>query len=1067
MLKMGSKKSSFHFFILLVCMADFLLFSDPVYAEDPVKIGVLAYRPKPQILAKWQPLATALERAIPSRNFVIQALNYSELETAVMEGKIDFVLTNSAHYVLLSNHVGLSYPLATLAANHEGQALSVFGGVIFCRAGQTNLKDIRDLKGMKIAAPASLSLGGYQAQMYELSHAGIHLPEDASMTFTDMPHDKVVGAVLAGVADAGFVRTGVLESMAREGKLDLSNIKVLNLQSHNEFPLLLSTSLYPEWPFSSLRKTDKELARQVAAALFLLESNSSDAQKLRIHGFVVPADYSPVINLLKELRLPPYELTPVFTLKDIWVQYRWHVLSSLFALAMILILWFRLIVSKRKLELQHGLLEKQRQHLQESEQHIHLLLDSTAEGIYGMDAQGICTFVNLAGLKILGYQEAKELVGGKIHKLIHHSHADGSPYPFKECRAHQAFVHNQQVYVNNEVFWRKDGSCFQVEYWAFPVLDNGKNIGSVTTFFDITERNKMEDALQVSEQRFKIALAKSPVALFEQDLNLRYLWIYNPKLGYAVNDVIGKSDAEIMDASCVAALENLKRGVIESGLPSRQEVSTAAPGQPLEYYDLYVEPLHDKTGAVAGIICAATDITARTLAEQAAKSGKAKLESALASMGDAVFISDTEGRFIHFNDAFASYHKFRNKEECSNTLSEYPIFIDVYSAEGELLPLERWAVPRALRGETASNVEFTLRRKDTGEIWIGSYNFAPIRNDKDEIVGSVVTARDITQRKEIERALLESLNSVMARDNALAHISQGVLITTPDRLITYANRGFEILTGYREDELIGKNCKLLQGIKTDQNTILNMSTAMNLQQVFRGVILNYRKDGSEFWNDLSIMPIFDKQNKLIQFVGVQHDITEHIHNQEIIHKLAFFDSLTQLANRSLLYDRLNQAIAASKRSDFYGALIFLDLDNFKPLNDSYGHDIGDHLLVEVAVRLKRCIREADTVARFGGDEFVVLLTEINSDQNASVEQAHRVAKKILTTLSEPYLLVPEPKQGQGSAMIEHRCSASIGLTLFLKDSTPQDELLRRADSAMYQAKQSGRNKICIFQETMN
>jgi diguanylate cyclase (GGDEF)-like protein len=246
-----------------------------------------------------------------------------------------------------------------------------------------------------------------------------------------------------------------------------------------------------------------------------------------------------------------------------------------------------------------------------------------------------------------------------------------------------------------------------------------------------------------------------------------------------------------------------------------------------------------------------------------------------------------------------------------------------------------------------------------------------------------------------------------------------------------------------------------------------MSAAMNAQQVFRGVILNYRKDGTEFWNDLSIIPVFDKQNKLSQFVGVQHDITQHIQNQETIRKLAFFDSLTQLANRSLLYDRLNQAIVSSKRSDYYGALIFLDLDNFKPLNDSYGHDVGDHLLVEVAERLKRCIREADTAARFGGDEFVVLLTEINSDPDASVGQAHLIAKKILTTLSEPYQLVPEHKQGQARAQIEHHCSASIGLTLFLKDSLPRDEILRRADFAMYQAKQSGRNKICIFQEAIS
>ena len=143
----------------------------------------------------------------------------------------------------------------------------------------------------------------------------------------------------------------------------------------------------------------------------------------------------------------------------------------------------------------------------------------------------------------------------------------------------------------------------------------------------------------------------------------------------------------------------------------------------------------------------------REAAAEALQESRAKLEAALASMTDAVFISDAEGRFIDFNDAFATFHRFRNKDECAKTFAEYPDILDVFMADGTLAPLDMWAVPRALRGETATNAEYTLRRKDTGETWVGSYSFGPIRDKDGAIVGSVVVGRDITERKRAEEAI--------------------------------------------------------------------------------------------------------------------------------------------------------------------------------------------------------------------------------------------------------------------------------------------------------------------------
>ena len=194
------------------------------------------------------------------------------------------------------------------------------------------------------------------------------------------------------------------------------------------------------------------------------------------------------------------------------------------------------------------------------------------------------------------------------------------------------------------------------------------------------------------------------------------------------------------------------------------------------------------------------------------------------------------------------------------------------------------------------------------------------------------------------------------------------------------------------------------------------------------------------------------------FVTIYIDITERKQMEEQVRHLAFYDALTNLPNRRLLDDRLAQTMAASKRSGLYGALMFLDLDNFKPLNAAHGHVVGDLLLIEVAKRLKSCIREVDTVARFGGDEFVVMLSELNEDKAMSTRQTETVAEKIRVRLSEPYLLSVR-REGQAAAMVEHLCTVSIGISLFINHEASQDEILKWADAAMYQAKDAGRNLI--------
>jgi diguanylate cyclase (GGDEF)-like protein/PAS domain S-box-containing protein len=192
-----------------------------------------------------------------------------------------------------------------------------------------------------------------------------------------------------------------------------------------------------------------------------------------------------------------------------------------------------------------------------------------------------------------------------------------------------------------------------------------------------------------------------------------------------------------------------------------------------------------------------------------------------------------------------------------------------------------------------------------------------------------------------------------------------------------------------------------------------------------------------------------------------HDITERKKLERDIRQLAFYDDLTHLPNRRLLDDRLRQVLSSSKRHGGFNALMFLDLDNFKALNDRHGHALGDALLVDAATRLKKCVREMDTVARFGGDEFVVLIPELGNMQTDATATAMGIAEKIRATLSEPYVLEATHVDGAGFS-VTHQCTASLGVLIFSDDASPVDDLLKWADAAMYQAKDEGRNRIRLY-----
>jgi diguanylate cyclase (GGDEF)-like protein/PAS domain S-box-containing protein len=459
----------------------------PFAAAQTVRIGVLAFRPKPETSRQWAPLAKALKAAIPQHDFVIDAYNYPELENAVSVQQVDFVLTNPSHFVLLSRKLGVSAPLATLVVEDNGAPLSSFGGVIFTRAERNDLNQLVDLKNKRLVASDKGSFGGYQTEAYELSLAGLELPGDAAIQFVGMPHDKAVQAVLDGGIDAGFVRTGVIEAMVREGKLDLTAIKIINPQHVPNFPLLLSTRLYPEWPFAALPHVNDNIARRVAAVLFELDENTAVARAIGIHGFSTPSDYSQVEELQRELRLPPFDNTPKFTLHDVWTRYYWQSLSAIAASLVILLLATGLFLTNRSLKTKSRKLENETRFR-------HGLLDALGEGVYGVDYRGRCVFINPAALKMLGYSE-NEVIGSDQHALFHHHRPDGTTYPGHDCPVYRSLT-DDETRSGEEWYWRKDGSGFPVALTVSPNLVDGGSKGAVVVFHDITERKLNDERIR-------------------------------------------------------------------------------------------------------------------------------------------------------------------------------------------------------------------------------------------------------------------------------------------------------------------------------------------------------------------------------------------------------------------------------------------------------------------------------------------------------------------------------------------------------------------------------------------
>jgi diguanylate cyclase (GGDEF)-like protein/PAS domain S-box-containing protein len=421
------------------------------------------------------------------------------------------------------------------------------------------------------------------------------------------------------------------------------------------------------------------------------------------------------------------------------------------------------------------------------EEHQRLILDACAEGIFGMDENGRCTFINPAAARMLGLAEPGAIIGADIHATIHHSYPNGQPYPKESCRSHLAILDALPMHADDEVYWRPDGTAFPVEYRSVPMVRDGKVIGSVTTFEDITARTAAGRELR----KLQRAVEQSPVS---------------------------------------------------------------------------------------------------------------------------VVITDTRG------------------------------------------------------------------------------------------------------------------------------------------VIEYVNPSFERNSGYTRDEVLGRPARMLKSGQNPPAVYAELWNALSQDRNWTGELCSKRKDGSVYWERASMSPVKAADGTTTHYLAVKEDITRERELTERLRYQAEYDALTGIPNRVLTFDRLAQALAHGRRAGKRVALLFIDLDNFKLVNDTLGHETGDRLLVEAATRFREVVREADTVGRHGGDEFLIII-----ENAVTHDAAERVARDIVHSLARPFHL-------RGADL---QVTSSIGVALFPEDGIDAPTLLRNADIAMYAAKESGRNGFRFFQPAMN
>jgi diguanylate cyclase (GGDEF)-like protein/PAS domain S-box-containing protein len=592
---------------------------------------------------------------------------------------------------------------------------------------------------------------------------------------------------------------------------------------------------------------------------------------------------------------------------------------------------------------------------------------------------------------------------------------------------------NFQTWVNYPAYGER---FMDITYYPY-IINENKVLGFVVNARDITEHKQLEDSLITSEQKFRGIFEQAAVGFAVINSKTGTFITINQKycdiVGYSQEEMLNLNFQEITHPDDLQTdLDNME-GLLEGQIRefSREKKYFHKNGS-LVWVNLTVSPLWSPEEKPNNHIAVVENITERKLSEFALMKSEEHLR-----------ISQLYGHIGTWEADFTT-----NQEFWSEVITKELGFPDIAEPTREdflatIYPDDRPHVVGVINQHLYENKECDIEYRIVdiqGKIrWMHSIGKAEFDTDGKplKLRGTVqeITARKITEEK------------LRLSSRVFSDTHEGIIITDAKAIIIDVNPAFCDITGYSHEDAIGKNPKFLSSGKQSPVFFTDMWQTLDQQGHWQGEIWNRKKEGVLYAELLTISSILDEEGNILQYVGLFSDITHSKQQQERLEQMAHYDVLTQLPNRVLLTDRFIQALAHSKRKKNQLAVCFLDLDDFKPINDLHGHEIGDQLLIEVAERIKINIRDEDTVSRQGGDEFILLLGDIES-----FFQCEKMLRRILESLAQAFVI------GENSLSI----SASIGVSLYPMDDADFDTLMRHADQAMYQAKQAGKNRYHLF-----
>ena len=693
--------------------------------------------------------------------------------------------------------------------------------------------------------------------------------------------------------------------------------------------------------------------------------------------------------------------------------------------------------------------------LQHSEARYSTLFEASADAVMVLDD---CVVIdcNPAALRMFGAAQRESLVGQRPSDLSPPTQPDGVDWQVAATqRAEQAGL---QASVAFEWLHQRidNGAIFMTEVLLCRVDVDGRPLVQATVR-DISTRKLAEQQLRQSEESLAITLqsigdaviatdAKGLITRMNPAAERLTGWTLAEACGHALPEVFKIVNAETRLPAVSPVQLVMAHGEVV-GLANHTAL-LARDGREYQIADS-AAPIRDPAGQIVGVVLVFSDVTEAYRVRETLASNAEMLERT----GEMAKVGGWEldlrsGKFIFSREAL----RIDDIEEGFEPAQApgYAPKIDAGFAlyaepERELLQA---AVALAMQDGTPWDLELPKRTRTGRPIWVRTQGSAVI-GEGGRVIKLCGAYHDITERKLAEAEL---------RIAATAFESQeAILVADADWRIMRVNQAFTRMTGYCAAEAVAQlPAELLGSDLHEPGFYIALDQALLSDGAWQGEVLSRRKNGEVFPVDLNISAVTGPGGEVTHFVASMTDITLRKANEEQIQSLAYYDPLTQLPNRRLLLNRLEKSLAAALRYQRKGALLFVDLDNFKTLNDTLGHEQGDLLLKQVAQRLSHCIREGDTVARLGGDEFVVMLENLSQDSLVAATQAETVGEKILTALNQTYAL----------ATYEQHSTPSIGITLFGEQPEGIAEPLKRADLAMYQAKAAGKNMLRFFDPQM-